>query len=136
MADTTSLVRKVESRGGFIAQRLRMDIATNLTTSALAAGHHKTGALIDGTKVTQFRTSPTTWRILAENKTVQAATTNSGARPHLIEPRRARALRFSSGGSIVFARRVHHPGNRASHWFDRVMNHAFVAGLLREFVGR
>jgi len=35
-----------------------------------------------------------------------------GTRPHEIRPRRARALRFSMGGRIIFARRVLHPGIR------------------------
>ena len=33
-----------------------------------------------------------------------------GTRPHEIKPRRARALRFSIGGRVFFARRVLHPG--------------------------
>lgn len=36
-----------------------------------------------------------------------------GTAPHLIVPRQAgKALRFKSGGSVVFTRRVHHPGTR------------------------
>jgi hypothetical protein len=33
-------------------------------------------------------------------------------KPHVIEPRNAKALRFIIGGRVVFARRVHHPGSR------------------------
>ena len=33
-----------------------------------------------------------------------------GTRPHLIQPRRAKALRFEVGGEEVFATRVQHPG--------------------------
>ena len=33
-----------------------------------------------------------------------------GTRPHVILPRRARALRFVVDGEVVFARRVFHPG--------------------------
>jgi len=35
----------------------------------------------------------------------------NGAPPHVIVPRRRRALRFVAGGQVVFARRVRHPGN-------------------------
>ena len=35
-----------------------------------------------------------------------------GTRPHLILPKRARALRFEVDGEVVFARRVHHPGTQ------------------------
>ncbi|MHC9292059.1 hypothetical protein ACRCUN_06300 [Mycobacterium sp. LTG2003] len=38
---------------------------------------------------------------------------HEGSRPHLIRPRRAKALRFQIGGRTVFARLVRHPGVRA-----------------------
>jgi hypothetical protein len=37
---------------------------------------------------------------------------HNGTRPHLIFPKRARALRFTSGGRIVYTRIVRHPGTR------------------------
>lgn len=44
-----------------------------------------------------------------------SAPVHEGARPHVIRPRNARALRFEvEGGRVVFARRVNHPGNRAN----------------------
>src|SRR3972149_11737081 len=36
----------------------------------------------------------------------------SGTRPHVIRPVRARALRFTVGGRVVYAKIVHHPGTR------------------------
>lgn len=42
-----------------------------------------------------------------------AAPVHEGARPHVIRPRNARALRFEINGRVVFARRVNHPGQRA-----------------------
>lgn len=39
-----------------------------------------------------------------------------GTRPHVITPKRARALRFVSGGQVVFARRVNHPGTKATRF--------------------
>jgi hypothetical protein len=38
-------------------------------------------------------------------------------RPHVIRPRRARALRFLVGDRVVFARRVRHPGTKGRHMF-------------------
>lgn len=35
-----------------------------------------------------------------------------GTRPHIIRPVRARALRFMIGGQVVYAKVVHHPGNK------------------------
>lgn len=39
-----------------------------------------------------------------------------GTRPHLIRPVRARALRFTVGGRVVYAKLVHHPGTRANNF--------------------
>ena len=39
-----------------------------------------------------------------------------GTRPHVIVPKRAKVLAFKVGGSMVFARRVNHPGF-AGRWY-------------------
>ncbi|WP_328638359.1 hypothetical protein [Streptomyces canus] len=44
-----------------------------------------------------------------------------GTRPHIIVPRRAKALRFEAGGGIVFAKRVRHPGTRANNFLARAL---------------
>lgn len=44
-----------------------------------------------------------------------------GTRPHIIVPRRAKALRFEAGGSVVFARRVRHPGTKANNFLGRAL---------------
>lgn len=46
---------------------------------------------------------------------------HDGTRPHLIRPRRARALRFTAGGRVVFARLVRHPGTRPNPFLDRAL---------------
>ena len=46
---------------------------------------------------------------------------HDGTRPHVIRPRRAKALRFRSGGRIVFATVVHHPGTRARPFLDQAL---------------
>lgn len=46
---------------------------------------------------------------------------NDGTRPHIIRPKRAKALRFNVGGKVVFARVVHHPGTRARPFLDRAL---------------
>jgi hypothetical protein len=45
-------------------------------------------------------------------KVPYAAPVHEGARPHVIRPRFARALRFEMDGRTVFAAKVNHPGNR------------------------
>lgn len=49
---------------------------------------------------------------------------HDGAPPHVIRPRRRKALRFVSGGQIVFAREVHHPGNRGTRFLTRALEAA------------
>lgn len=65
--------------------------------------------------------------VTAEAPVVQAATTERGARAHVITTRppnrKARsgrgrgALRFKVGGKTLYRRRVNHPGNRPKPWF-------------------
>jgi hypothetical protein len=44
-----------------------------------------------------------------------------GTRPHLIRPRRAKALRFEVDGTTVFAKLVRHPGTRANDFMARAL---------------
>lgn len=41
---------------------------------------------------------------------------HNGTRPHIIVPKRARALRFMQRGRIRYAQRVLHPGTRANRY--------------------
>lgn len=50
-----------------------------------------------------------------------------GTAPHEIRPRSAKALRFTIGSQVVFARVVHHPGTRAAH---------YVAGAFEQWLNQ
>ena len=132
--DASGLRRTVATRAGFIAQRAAVDIRKELVRSAKP--HYQTGEMERAMKVTHQRLTPTVWRVTAENATVQAATTSHGAVPHEIRPVNKQVLRFVVDGRVVFAKVVHHPGNKASHWFEAVFNPTAVRGILRRFVGR
>lgn len=41
-----------------------------------------------------------------------------GTAPHVIRPKNKKALRFTSGGSTIFAKRVNHPGIKARPIID------------------
>jgi hypothetical protein len=43
----------------------------------------------------------------------------SGSRPHIIQARTAKALRFVVGGQVVYTRRVQHPGTRPNPYLTR-----------------
>jgi hypothetical protein len=47
-----------------------------------------------------------------------------GTGAHVIRPRRRKALRFVSGGQIVFARKVQHPGTKANRFLVRALDAA------------
>lgn len=44
-----------------------------------------------------------------------------GTRPHLIRPRRRKALRFEAGGGRVFAKVVRHPGTRPNNFMGAAL---------------
>lgn len=44
-----------------------------------------------------------------------------GTRPHIIRPRRAKALRFEVGGEVVYAQLVRHPGTRPNNFLIRAL---------------
>jgi len=46
---------------------------------------------------------------------------NDGTKPHIIRPKRAKALKFKMGGKTVYAKVVHHPGTRARPFLDRAL---------------
>jgi hypothetical protein len=48
----------------------------------------------------------------------------NGTRPHLIRPVRAKALRFTVGGQVVYARLVHHPGNKPNDFLRKALRAA------------
>lgn len=44
--------------------------------------------------------------------------------PHVIRPRRRKALRFIAGGRVVFAQKVQHPGTRGTRFLTRALGAA------------
>ena len=65
-------------------------------------------------------------KIIARNAAKYAAPIDRGARPHVIRPRRRKALRFvTKNGTVVFARKVNHPGNRPYRFLWRATYSAY-----------
>lgn len=44
-----------------------------------------------------------------------------GSPPHVIRPRRRKALRFVAGGRVVFAKQVRHPGQRGDNFMVKAL---------------
>ena len=47
-----------------------------------------------------------------------------GTRPHVIEPSKKKALRWTAGGVFAFAKRVNHPGYRGDAYLSRAADDA------------
>lgn len=83
-------------------------------------------------------------KVGADGRVTAESTTNnevlyyrwSGTKPHRIEPKRAKALRFrGSSGNFVFARGVNHPGTKPHPWIETAgekSEAAIKAGFERE----
>lgn len=54
-----------------------------------------------------------------------ASFVNDGTMPHDIEASPGKMLRFVVAGSVVFRKRVHHPGTRPTLFFERAVNKSF-----------
>lgn len=73
------------------------------------------------------------WHIEGQGRDLSAVITSThratqyvvnGTRPHLIRPVRAQALRFTTGGRIVFAKLVHHPGTQPNDFLGKALREA------------
>lgn len=89
----------------------------------------ETGALRRGITIGNPRVEGSRAVVTARAAAPQSEWTDKGTTPHRIVPRSARVLRFTTGGTVVFARSVNHPGNRGTHWWHPVLETAWTAGL-------
>lgn len=130
-ADTSGLKAKARLRYA----RLAIEGARALESELRIEAPHRSYELRESIEVRSHHSGPGLFRIVAVAPVVQAATTNSGARPHVIRPRRGKVLSFhwpKAGGRVAF-RYVNHPGNRGTHWWDKVIDRrtAIFARVLR-----
>ncbi|MDX3237209.1 hypothetical protein PV392_16325 [Streptomyces sp. ME03-5709C] len=114
--DQGRLARLLRARGGIAERKLRQ----RTRRVASIAEREAPGSMGDDVS----------WRIEAGPRGLQGVVTCShpavrfvldGTRPHLIRPRRAKALRFEVGGRTVYAKLVRHPGTRANNFLRRAL---------------
>lgn len=88
----------------------------------------------------QYRVRGNTLHI--RNRSDHAVFIEGGTRPHVIEPRRRKALRFMVGTAIVFAKKVFHPGTRAYRVLEGAMEKSWpriykeISKILKDAVER
>lgn len=99
--------------GAFLRRRMR-SLQRRIATQARQDVPVRTGHLGRSIREGQVRMSgPRTVDGSVEATARYAAPVHEGSRPHIIRPRKAKALRFEIGGRTVFARMVRHPGTKA-----------------------
>lgn len=114
--DQSRLTRFLRLRGGIVERRLARrtarvaDIARNEAPGRMGQfvdWHIEEGP--DGLQGVVTCDHPATRFVL------------DGTRPHIIRPRRAKALRFDAGGQVVFAAYARHPGTRPNNFMARAL---------------
>lgn len=113
------------------------EVAAELRADLRGAAPFRTGQLENSITVTVNRQSETVFSLVAESPLTQAATTNYGARPHVITPKRVGGVLsfyWPKAGKQVFARQVHHPGNVGTHWWTKIIE-AMPSRLAKAFGG-
>lgn len=111
-----SAVRRLLSDDGQPVHRHLARIGDRVTRAAKQVADERlqtgTGAYKAGFVTTTIRGAGT-FRIVVANIDRKATWIENGTPPHLILPRRATILRFTSrSGGVVFARQVNHPGTK------------------------
>lgn len=128
MADVTELQLKVRNRGAATARQagliMRDGLRRATPRSQLTSVH-----TADRWTVDHRATSPTRFLEVLTNTSPVAGWLDKGTRPHVIRPRRVRALRFyapefrgATADGFVFARKVNHPGTAARNYIATVLN--------------
>lgn len=95
----------------------------------------KTGELARSAQVRPFRGSYSRFVTGVSFHVIQAATTDRGARPHVIRPRRPGGMLvfyWPKVGRVVHLRKVNHPGNRPQRWFAAGLRRWWPRSLRQE----
>ena len=77
--------------------------------------------LRDSVRSTPYDRGDTVFGTLVEVTAGHADYVSKGTRPHRIEPRQAKVLRFEVGGQVVFARFANHPGTEPNPYFENTV---------------
>ncbi|TDC23418.1 hypothetical protein E1265_12840 [Streptomyces sp. 8K308] len=114
--DAGRLQRLVRARGGRAERALRRR-TERVASIARREAPGRLGAYVD----TRIEEGPRglTGVVRCDHPAVRYVL--DGTRPHIIRPRRRRALRFTVGGRSVFAAYVRHPGTRANNFLARAL---------------
>lgn len=119
--DRSALLRLLRLRGGVVERNLRRRTERVADRARqLAAPHGSMSRHI----VAEVSSGPGGLRGSVISQHPASIYVIKGTAPHIIRPRRARALRFQAGGQTVYAKVVHHPGIAANDFLGRALREA------------
>lgn len=124
-ADASGLRRKVARYAEQVAQRAASEVDREVV--AWARSHRDSGEMLRS-HFGPRRVGPASFRLgfAADHSSFP----DTGTRPHVIRPRRAKVLRFVVGGRVVYARKVNHPGTSGDRgWSDATSQRAWARAV-------
>lgn len=138
VGDWNQFRARLERRYLTLSELTKDELVLNLRHAAPVGqgGERAHGAVRDGVRGDVHLIGIGRYLIVVDDPEPAALFTDRGTRPHVIEPRRGRALRFSAGGVTVFAAHVDHPGYKGSHWFRNEVDAAKVRAVLTAMLHR
>lgn len=108
----------------------RLDrFAGRVVPNARSRVNVRSGELRDSIGHTPARAVGTQARTEVFARAKHAIYVELGSRPHEIRPRRAKALRFTIGTRVVFAKRVWHPGTAPTRFLSGAVNEELSRGI-------
>lgn len=118
--DRAKLEHMLRGHGGLVDRNLRQR-AARVVAQARADGPGSMGPRVMDAVISERGNS-----LSAKIHSPHPATLYvvNGTRPHQIRPVRARALRFTTGGRIVFAKLVNHPGTKPDDFLNKALREA------------
>ncbi|WP_329336070.1 hypothetical protein OG252_13050 [Streptomyces sp. NBC_01352] len=118
----TAIQRMLRLPGGMVYR----DMERRVRRVEAEARRRAPGSMGDGRNLTvQIRTGPGgDFQGVVNVRHPAALWVIGGTRPHPIRPIRARALRFTMGGRMVYAKAVMHPGNKPNNFLKEALRAA------------
>lgn len=114
----SQLVPKIQAKTiSRLAQTVYADVRKG------ADRHTKTGSLYASINLRRQNDS-TYWVFHQLQKAPYAPFVHWGSKPHVIRPRKRKALRWASGGAFRFAKFVNHPGYQGDPYMVTALNAA------------
>lgn len=124
VAGTADVKRKLAQLGDRLAQQALDATAEDVEeyVGQEAGKHSRDGALFRSVGKERFRGG---WLIGHDARVApHAVFVHWGTRPHVIRPRRKKALRWPGGDAFMFAKKVNHPGYKGDPWLVRAAQKA------------